>query len=121
MDAADLLELFAPIGPIRLKRMFSGHAVFTDDLCFALSLRGEVYMKADAKTEDIFASAGSRQFTYEKAGRTVKVAYWLLPADAFDDLHELRRWSELALAAARRAGERKPARKRKGRTGASRA
>jgi DNA transformation protein and related proteins len=119
MDAADLLELFAPIGPIRLKRMFSGHAVFADDLCFALALRGEVYMKADAKTEDNFASAGSRPFTYEKAGRTVKVAYWLLPADAFDDLDELRRWSELALAAARRAAQRRPVRKRNRRTGAS--
>jgi DNA transformation protein and related proteins len=117
MDAAGLLELFAPIGPIHLKRMFSGHAVFTGDLCFALALRGEVYMKVDAETRDVFAAVGSRPFTYEKAGREVRVAYWLLPAEAFDDFDELRRWSDLALAAARRAAERKGAGKRKRREG----
>jgi DNA transformation protein and related proteins len=120
MDAEGLLELFAPIGPVRLKRMFSGHAVFADDLCFALALRGEVYMKVDVDTEDVFASAGSRPFTYEKDGRQVRVAYWLLPAEAFDDLDELRRWSDLALAAARRAAARKAGGKRKRQKGIGR-
>jgi DNA transformation protein len=109
VDAEGILDLFEPFGPVRLKRMFSGHGVFADDLCFSLVLRGEVYMKADTQTQGAFEAAGSRPFTYTQSGRgVVMTSFWLLPPEAFDDPDELRRWCDLALAAARRfaAGKR---------------
>ena len=34
MDAEGLKELFAPFGPVAVKRMFGGHGVYADGLVF---------------------------------------------------------------------------------------
>ncbi|SDR51524.1 DNA transformation protein [Rhizobiales bacterium GAS191] len=107
MDSRAIADIFAAFGSVRLKRMFGGHGVYADDLCFALEISGEIFLKADAETQDLFAAAGSQPFTYERAGKTASLGYWRLPDDAFDDDDELKRWSNLALAAARRAASRK--------------
>ncbi len=103
MDREGLEELFAPFAIVSVRRMFSGHGVYFDGLCFALSLGGNVYLKVDAETQAAFAAADSRPFVYSARGREVRVGYWLLPSAAFDDEDELRRWASLAFAAARRA------------------
>ncbi len=103
MDREGLEELFAPFAAVSVRRMFSGHGVYSDGLCFALDLGGEVYLKADSETEPDFIAAGSRQFVYQARGREVRVAYWRLVDSAYDDEDELRRWATLAMAAARRA------------------
>jgi DNA transformation protein len=103
MDREGLKALFAPFGPVDLRRMFSGYGVYADGLCFALALRGDVFLKSDAETEAVFATAGSQPFVYTARGREVTVAYWRLVASAYDDEEELKRWSSLALGAARRA------------------
>jgi DNA transformation protein len=103
VDREGLEDLFAPFGPVAARRMFSGHGVYADGLCFALALRGEIYIKADAETEAEFAAAGSQPFIYNARGREVKVGFWRLVASAYDDEDELKRWSSLGLAAARRA------------------
>ncbi|THD43191.1 MAG: TfoX family protein [Bradyrhizobium sp.] len=114
MDREGLEELFAPFGPVSLRRVFSGHGVYADDLCFALALRGEVFIKTDAETRAEFVAAGSRPFVYSARGREVTVgSYWRLVASAYDDEDELRRWSALGLAAARRAATAKAAKAKK--------
>src|SRR5579883_140146 len=55
MDAEGLKELFAPFAPVSVKRMFSGHGVYADGVCFALNLRGDIFLKADSLTEQRFA------------------------------------------------------------------
>jgi DNA transformation protein len=109
MDREGLEELFAPVGPVGVRRVFSGHGVYADGLCFALALRGEIYIKVDAETEAEFAAAGSEPFIYNARGREVKVGFWRLVASAYDDEDELKRWSRLGLAAARRAAALKAA------------
>jgi DNA transformation protein and related proteins len=121
MDAEGLKELFEPFGRIGVRRMFSGHGLYADGLFFALAIGGEVYLKADAETEAAFAAAGSAPFTYQRHTQPVKLSFWRLPTDAYDDPDELKRWSSLALEAARRAGERKAGKARTGKSRASKA
>ena len=83
MDREGLEELFAPFAVVSVRRMFSGHGVYFDGLCFALSLGGDVYLKVDAETRADFAAADSRPFVYSARGREVQVGYWLLPLGRF--------------------------------------
>ena len=113
MDREGLEELFAPFAVVSARRMFGGHGVYCDGLCFALSIGGDIYLKVDAETEAEFAAAGSRPFVYAARGREVQVGYWLLPAAAFDDEDALRRWASLAFGAARRAAAERMAKRQK--------
>jgi len=76
MDPRAIADIFAPFGPVRLKRMFSGHGVFVDELCIALELSGEIFLKADGETDASFAAAGSRPFSYQRAGKITQAQSW---------------------------------------------
>ena len=122
MDASAIADIFADFGPVRVRRVFGGHGVYADDVVFALELRGEIFLKADAENEAAFRAAGSSPFTYQRRsnGKSTTLPYWRMPEAAFDDPDELRRWCELALAAGRRAASRKPAKVRRPRAARSR-
>ena len=107
MDRERLEELFAPFAVVTARRMFGGHGVYFDGLCFALSIGGDVYLKVDAETQADFAAVDSRPFIYAACGREVRLGYWLLPSAAFDDEDALRRWPSPALGAARTAKRQK--------------
>ncbi|MFI5010740.1 MAG: TfoX/Sxy family protein [Hyphomicrobiales bacterium] len=107
MDAQSIADVFAGFAPVRLRRMFSGHGIYADELIFALEIGGEIFLKVDAQTEAQFAAVGSQPFTYDRAGKSASMAYWRMPQIAFDDEEELTRWCNLALDAARRASVRK--------------
>lgn len=110
MDREAVEEFFAPFGRVAVRRMFSGHGVYIEDACFALVLRGAVWLKADASTKARFSAAGSVPFTYETKTRAVAVeAFWSLPEFALDEEDELRRWCALALEAARKTAATKAA------------
>ena len=103
MDAEGLKALFEPVGTVSVKRMFGGHGVYADGLCFAVEQGGEVYLKADDEVKAVFANAGSAPFVYTARGKPMTTSYWRLLASAYDNSDELKRWSELAIEAARRA------------------
>ena len=103
MDAEGLKALFEPVGTVSVKRMFGGHGVYADGLCFAVEQGGEVYLKADDEAKAVFANAGSAPFVYTARGKPTTMSYWRLLASAYDNSDELKRWSELAIEAARRA------------------
>ncbi len=109
MDREGLEELFAPFAPVAVRRMFGGHGIYADGLCFAIEANGEVYLKTDPENEAAFAAAGSRPFVYVARGREMTMAYWRLVASAYDDEDELKRWASLGLQAARRAAATKTA------------
>jgi DNA transformation protein and related proteins len=109
MDAEGLKELFEPFGPVAVKRMFSGHGIYADGWCFALSLRGDIYLRTDVESAAALAAAGSTQFVYQRGTKAITTNLWRLVASAYDDPDEIRQWSRLALAAARRIGEAKAA------------
>jgi DNA transformation protein and related proteins len=104
MDAEGLKELFEPFAPVNVKRMFSGYGVYARGICFALNLRGDIFLKADTLTTARFAEAGSEPFVYEgKRGKVTVMSYWRLVTSAYDDPEELRAWCALAFEAATRA------------------
>lgn len=103
MDSEGLKALFEPFGAVSVRRMFGGHGVYADDLCFAIETRGEVYLKVDSDNEALFVAAGSSPFTYEMKGKPKQMAYWRLVEAAYDEPDELTRWARLGLEAARRA------------------
>lgn len=107
MNREHIEELFAPFGPVAVKRMFGGHGVYADGFFFALETDGEIYLKADADTKPQFEAAGSNPFVYEGKSKPVTMSYWRLPDEALEDHDELRRWARLALDAARRAAVKK--------------
>lgn len=110
-----LKEVFERFGPVQPKRMFGGHGLFHDGLMFGLIAADTLYLKADDATATHFQDRGLPRFEYEKAGRKVKLSYYLAPEDIFDDPEEAAIWARRAFEAALRA-DRKPARKRKLRT-----
>ena len=110
MDAAAIAELFAPVVPVRTRRMFGGLGVYAGEVMFALTFDGEIFLKTTNTTRPDFVAAGSEPFRYKARSRERETGYWRLPAAAFDDEEILRRFTELALAAAHEAAFRKSAR-----------
>ena len=109
MDAESLVELFAPLGPVRVKRMFGGKGIYLDGLIIAVELSdGALCLKGDAESAPAYEAAGGRRWVYEgetKAGtaRAVAMPYWTMPEEAFDDEEALRRFAGLARDASIRA------------------
>ena len=110
--AEQVTRLLQPLGPVRARRMFGGHGIFLDDLMFALIAFDRLYFKVDVETEARFAAAEGAPFVYQGKRKPVEMSYWTLPGNASGDPGELLDWAELALAAARRARKKKPAKRR---------
>ena len=113
MTEDDLLDLFRPLAPVSLKKMFGGISVYVEGLIVAIAIDGAVYMKADTETKPQFQAAGLTPFSYEAKGKTATMNYWALPEEAYEDPDSLRPWFRLALEAARRAGASKPKKAKK--------
>jgi DNA transformation protein and related proteins len=107
VDADAIRDLFAALGPVRVRKMFGGQGIYRDDLMFALEVGGKLFLKADAEAAGAFAAAASRQFVYTKDGRPTPMSYWRLPDSALDDPDEVARWGRLAVDAARRSASAK--------------
>ncbi len=106
MDNDAIEEMFEALGPVTIKRMFGGKGVYHRGRIVAVQFQGEILLKADAASAPDFAAAGARQWTYEgKKGKAVKMPYWSIPEDAFDEPDLMGRWVRLAYEAALRAGE----------------
>ncbi|MGB3273103.1 MAG: TfoX/Sxy family protein [Xanthobacteraceae bacterium] len=90
MDRAGLAELFSALGPVSIRRMFSGYGIGAEGVTFALALRGIVLLKVDDATRPWFAAEGSKPFQDEARGRTVTVnSYWSRPERLYDDPDDL--------------------------------
>ena len=105
LDAEALKALFEPFGSVTVKRMFGGAGIYAEGLCFAIELKGEVFLKTDSLSRADFSAADSAPFTYVAKGKSRPTSYWSLPAIAHDEAAELRRWARMGLDAARRAAE----------------
>lgn len=103
MDNAAIEEMFETLGPVTIKRMFGGKGIYCQGTIFALEVDGEILLKGDEQTAPTFEAAGSRQWAYDGKGKPVKMPYWSIPDDAFDDPDEMARWVRLAYEAALRS------------------
>jgi len=98
-----LAEFFAAYGPVSVKRMFSGFGVYAEDVCFAVFLRGELFLKADPASVAAFEAEGSTPFSYSQttSGKVIQVnSWWRLPARLYDEPDELAEWTRAAVAVA---------------------
>jgi DNA transformation protein len=102
------LELLAPLGAARARRMFGGHGLYVDDLFVAIVAFERLYLKADAATQPTFAEAGCAPFVYEARGKAVSLNYWTVPAEAMESPALMQPWARQAIAAALRARAAKP-------------
>ena len=90
--------------------MFSGAALYYDDIVFALVLRGTSYMRVDNLTRERFLAEKCTPFSYERNGRTISMTSYLsTPAEALDGVQPLRYWARLAIEAALRDANAKAA------------
>jgi DNA transformation protein len=103
VDNAAIEEMFETLGPVTIKRMFGGKGIYCQGIIFALEVDGEILLKGDEQTAPTFEAAGSRQWAYDGKGKPVKMPYWSIPDDAFDDPDEMARWVRLAYEAALRS------------------
>jgi DNA transformation protein and related proteins len=101
---AHVLELLAPLGAVRARRMFGGHGLYVDALFIALIADDRLYLKADAASRAAFERAGCTPFAYSRSDLSaVTLGYWSAPDDALDSPQAMGPWARLALAAALRA------------------
>lgn len=105
MDRDGIEEMFQALGPVTIRRMFGGKGIYCEGRILALEVRGEMLLKADARSAPDFEAAGSRQWTYDgkRSGKPVKMPYWTVPEAAFDDPDEMAEWVRRAYEAALRA------------------
>ena len=113
MSDDDLRELFASLGPIVIRRLFSGKGVYFRGVIIAVEFGEELRLTADLVSAPLFEAAGATQWAYEGRRGRVMMPYWSVPHDAFDDPEVMARWTRLALEAGLRAAPPKQRRKTK--------
>ena len=107
MDPEFINDLFAPFGPVTVRRMFGGAGIYREGLMFALVFDGAIFLKVDDASIRDFEREGSRPFVCTRAKSPGKIgraslSYWRLPERLYDDPEDLARWAERALAIAQR-------------------
>jgi DNA transformation protein len=107
LDHEFIRELFAPFGPVTVRRMFGGAGIYSDGQMFALVFDGAIFLKVDETSIPDFEREGSRPFVYTRAKSAHRVgrasmSYWRLPERLYDDPDELAVWAHRALAIAQR-------------------
>jgi DNA transformation protein len=100
---AHLLDIFRNFGPVEVRRMFSGRALYRDGVIFALVMRGALYLKTDAGNAAQFMQRGLAPFSFERQGRTMTTSYHLAPAEVMEDPEAAAQWAGAAYAAALRS------------------
>jgi DNA transformation protein len=112
-DRDHLLDLFSEFGPVTLRRMFSGYGISADGVNFAMALRAGIIFRVDEQTSAKYEAEGSKPFQYQTSKKSVVVqSYWHVPERLYDDPEEWATWAREALAAAQRAGRKKPSQKK---------
>lgn len=99
-------ELIAGFGPVQIRRMFGGAAVYRDGIGFAILDDDTFFIKADKAFGADLKDQGCRPWSYSvaKDGSVRDIAYWSLPETAADDGDEasslVRRSYQIAIRAA---------------------
>jgi DNA transformation protein and related proteins len=107
LDPEFIRELFAPFGPVTVKRMFGGAGIWSDGLMFGLEFDGAIFLRVDEDSIPDFAREGSKPFVYTRAKSPKKIgrpskSFWRLPERLYDDPDELAVWAKRAFAIAGR-------------------
>ncbi|MBT9491461.1 MAG: TfoX/Sxy family protein [Paucibacter sp.] len=96
------LELLAPLGALRSRRMFGGFGIYVDELFIAIIAFDQLFLKVDEQTRPLFEAAGCAPFQYEREGQVMRLGYFAAPEDAMESPMLMADWGRLAIAAALR-------------------
>lgn len=96
-------ELLAPLGSVRVRRMFGGRGLYVDELFIALIADEQFFLKTDAQTRPRFEAAGCQPFRYLRQGEWQSIGYYAPPEEAMESPALMQPWARLALDAALRA------------------
>lgn len=96
-----VVEMLGHVASITSKSMFGGVGLYADGYFFALIADDRLYFKVDDSNRPDFESAGMGPFRPYDDERAMK--YYEVPVDVLEDVEELRRWVEKAVAVARAA------------------
>ena len=107
-------ELFAGLGPVRIRRMFGGAGVYAGEVMFGLIDDETLYLKTDEALRAELQAQGSAAWVYSRApGRWEETSYWRLPETALDDPDEAGAWARRPWAVAEAKAAATPKRKRR--------
>ena len=98
-----VLELLAPLGPVRTGRFFGGAGISDGAIQFAMIMGNSLYFVVDEGTRKKYEQAGMQPFSYAtKKGRVLVRKYFELPEDVLTDPAQLRIWADEAMGVARK-------------------
>lgn len=99
--ASYVLDMLAPLGPVEMGRLFSGHGLKLDGVNFAMILRGIVFLRVDESLGAELAAQGGKPFRYgTKLGTRQIASYHGIPEDRLEDQDQVLAWARRAVAAA---------------------
>tara|TARA_R110001606_G_scaffold278903_1_gene427461 strand:- start:1848 stop:2216 length:369 start_codon:yes stop_codon:yes gene_type:complete len=109
-------DLFAPLGDVRIKRMFGGAGVYAQGVMFALLADDVIYLKTDAALRSALEAEGGEAFVWERPsdGKRMEMGYVSLPSAAMDDADDASAWGRRALSVALAAKKSRPKQKPQG-------
>lgn len=94
------VELLAPLGPVRVRRMFGGWGLYVDEIFLAIIAFERLYLKVNFATQARFEQAHCEPLVFEAKGKAVSLGYWTAPPDALDSPALMEPWARLAVQAA---------------------
>lgn len=103
-------EALEPLGRVTMRKMMGGATLYLDGVVFAILDEGEIWLKADADTDDVWDRQGCERFSVTfRDGRVDTMNYRRAPSDVYDDPEAMQLWARLAVEAGlRSAAKKKP-------------
>ena len=105
-------ELLAPLGSVRVNRMFGGWGLYADEIFVAIIAYDRLFLKVGPADRERYAAAGCEPFVYSSDGQSVALGYWSAPAEAKDSPARMLPWARMALQAALAARAQKAVKRR---------
>ncbi len=94
-----VMDLLAPLGPVRYRSMFGGFGIFFEGSMFALISGTGLFFKVDDSNRAAYSEVGRKQY-----GR---MPYHQIPANVLHDEAKLLQWADASIAVARTAPKKK--------------
>lgn len=96
-----VLDMLAPLGNVKAKKMFGGYGIYNNAIFFALIADDVLYFKVAENNYSMYESYGSKPFSYERENKTVALkSYWQVPVDILENQEKCVAWARLAVKVA---------------------
>lgn len=84
------------LGKLKKKSQFGGIGLLIDDVLFAISSDGELYLRGNSHAEILFKAKGMEKFIYSKRGIPVTLRYYRVNESIWQDQKQLFEYVNLA-------------------------